>query len=162
MFWRHAATSFFPQPVKEARLVRSLGEVAYDQKRTRDAFTWMFSHPSRFIDLTLARTRDFWFPEIGDHQFPYTEAVWITTLLSLIGFALMRPPLAGWSYMIAVSVVVPLPYYLVFADIRYRTPIIWVAQIAAGYALFHAWETVREKWRSRNRRSSYGSSIHVP
>jgi hypothetical protein len=140
--------------IEEARLITSLGEPAYDRKRTREALAWMVSHPGRFAWLTLARWRDFWLPETGSDQFPYAEAVWITTLLSLVGFLLMRAPLPGWTYMIAVSIVVPLPYYIVVADIRYRTPIIWIAQIAAGYALIRTWEMVREKWTSRNRRSS--------
>lgn len=117
----------------EAQLVRTLGEVAYDRKRTADAMHWMVSHPDRFRRLTLGRIREFWFPLPGGH--PYTTAVvWLITGLSIPGLVLMtwRRERAAY-FLLPVLVVYPLMYYVVVADMRYRYPILWISALAAGY-----------------------------
>jgi hypothetical protein len=118
---------------EEAQLVRALGEVAYDRKRTADAMNWMVSHPDRFRHLTLGRVREFWFPSSGGH--PYTAAVvWLITGLSIPGLVLM-----AWRreraiyFLLAVLLVYPLMYYVVVTDMRYRYPILWISALAAGY-----------------------------
>ena len=117
----------------EAHLVRTLGEVAYDRKRTADAVHWMASHPGRFRRLTLERFREFWFPLPEDH--PYTTAVvWFITALSIPGLILM-----AWRrervifFLLPVLAVYPLMYYIVVTDMRYRYPILWISALAAGY-----------------------------
>jgi len=118
---------------EEAHLVLTLGEVAYDRKRTADAMHWMAAHPDRFRRLTLSRLREFWFPLPGDH--PYTAAVvWLITGLSVPGLILM-----AWRresatlFLLPVLLVYPLMYYIVVTDIRYRYPVLWISALAAGY-----------------------------
>ena len=50
--------------VKEAMLVRDMGELKYDRMRLADTKTWVRAHPAQFLRLTAARFRDFWFPRI--------------------------------------------------------------------------------------------------
>ena len=119
----------------EAGLVISLGEAEYDQLRTRDSLRWMATHVTKTMRLMAVRFWQFWFPVAKD-QSAYAQAVWLLTVLSVPGFiAMARNRLPGWKYMFAVSVLAPIPYYLVLSGIRYRAPMLWAAQIAAGYFL---------------------------
>lgn len=117
---------------QEAQLVRTLGEVGYDRKRTADTVNWMESHPRRFRRLTLERVRDFWFP--SPVRSPSTVLVWLITALSVPGLVLMawrREP--GTLFVLAVLILYPLMYYIVVSDTRYRYPILWISALAAGY-----------------------------
>ena len=49
--------------LKEAELLRRVGEVEYDHKRVRDVEDWAYHHPHRFAVLTLKRMVWFWFPQ---------------------------------------------------------------------------------------------------
>jgi Dolichyl-phosphate-mannose-protein mannosyltransferase len=122
---------------EEAQLVRTLGEVAYDRKRTAEALDWMATHPGRFRRLTGERVLEFWFPSWAGHQFT-TTVVWVITALSIPGLILMvwrREPAA--VLLLAVLLVYPLMYYIVVTDSRYRYPVLWISALAAGY-LFRA------------------------
>lgn len=118
----------------EAELVRTLGEVAYDRLRVANAKQWAVSNPVPFTRLTAKRFWEFWFPPA--ELYPYSAAaIWIVTALSIPGLIIMgirREPIL--FFMVTVSVVYPLLYYLVVTDMRYRYPILWLSCIAAGYA----------------------------
>ena len=43
--------------------MRGLGEIRYDRLQKDAAMASIRSHPHRFIELTLARIREFWFPQ---------------------------------------------------------------------------------------------------
>ncbi len=120
---------------EEAQLVRSLGEVAYDRKRTADAVHWITLHPDRFRRLTLRRIREFWFPSPGPVSWP-AAVVWLITALSIPGLILMaRRREASAVFLLAVLGLYPSMYYIVVADIRYRYPVLWISALAAGYFL---------------------------
>jgi hypothetical protein len=128
---------------EEAALIVALGEREYDRVRVEASLHWMRQHPGRTLELSAARLAQFWFPQAAQ-QSPYAQAVWIVTLLSIAGMILMaRDGARAWIYLLAVSWLVPLPYYFVVADIRYRTPILWAAHIAAGYLLARLWPRLR-------------------
>ncbi len=118
---------------REAQLVRSMGEPAYDRQRTADAIAWMRSHPRRFWWLTWRRIVEFWLPYPTQPLYS-CYAVWAATILSIPGLIWM-----GWKrepaavLIVAVSLVYPLLYYIVVSDIRYRVPILWLSCLAAGY-----------------------------
>lgn len=131
--------------LKEARLVVDMGEAAYDAMRTRDTWAWIAVHPAQFAALTAARVYRFWFPS-PRWQAPYAIAGWITSLLALAGAAWMRRNRQqGLGFLLAVSLVMPLPYYLIFSDIRYRAPFLWSSQLLAGYFLVRATSWVRNR-----------------
>ncbi len=136
--------------LSEARLIVELGEAAYDARRTRDTLLWMKAHPRRTSELALGRFLEYWFPS-AEQQTPYSQAVWLTTLLALGGFAWMvRDHVRVTRFLAALSLLLPLPYYFVVADIRYRAPILWVSQLCAGYFLvrFSLWCRCR-RWVHR-------------
>lgn len=119
---------------EEAELLRTLGEVRYDQLRTADTIAWIRSHPGRFSRLTLARVREFWFPS-STRTIPAC-AIWLITVLSIPGLILIvrrREPAA--FFLMAVLAIYPLLYYIVVSDVRYRYPILWISALAAGYFL---------------------------
>jgi hypothetical protein len=128
---RHPNTS-----IEEARLLRSLGEIEYDRLRIRDAKTWIRTNPAVFTWLSLARMRDFWFPERGEHPFE-SIVIWISTLLSIPGMVLMvlRRERAT-LFVLFVLLIYPLMYYIVVSDLRYRAPVLWLSLLPAGYFVF--------------------------
>lgn len=127
---RHPNTS-----IEEAHLLNSLGEVEYDHMRTRDAKTWIQRNPEKFIWLSLARMRDFWFPERGEHPFD-AIFIWIGTLLSIPGIFLMtrrRERVTVFAFVVLLTY--PGMYYIVVSDLRYRMPVLWLSLLPAGYFL---------------------------
>lgn len=117
---------------EEARLVRALGEVAYDRKRTADTLDWLMAHPRQFGRLTMARVRQFWFP--SPVRSPWTAVVWLMTGLSVPGLvAMSRRHEPATLFLLIVAMVYPLMYYVVVSDMRYRYPILWISALAAGY-----------------------------
>jgi len=116
---------------KESELLKDLGETGYDRKRTADTFAWIRSHPNRFRQLTVSRVMEFWFPD-GDTGNLY--AFWLSTILFVPGLILMarrREPVT--AFVLFVSLVYPLMYYIVVSCDRYRYPILWASQLPAGY-----------------------------
>jgi hypothetical protein len=116
---------------KESQLLEDLGEPDYDRKRTADAVAWIRSHPDRFRQLTVFRGIEFWFPD-GLNETLY--GFWLSTILFIPGLILMakrRQPVA--VFVLLVSLVYPLMYYIVVSSDRYRYPILFTSQLPAGY-----------------------------
>jgi hypothetical protein len=118
----------------EAHLLGTFGEVKYDRKRIADARNWMITHRRRFVELTVQRYRDFWFPPTELHPFS-AYLISIATAVSILGLVLM-----AWHrqriilFVVPVLWLYPLMYYVVVSDIRYRYPVLWISLLAAGYA----------------------------
>jgi hypothetical protein len=152
--------------VVEAEKFRQLGEVAYDKIRTEDTKTWIHAHPGRFAELTLARIRDFWFPDAVPIPLGYTfgenfgdpdymrkwnfrerriaYSIWIVTLLSIPGYWLMVRDRRSVAWFSAASLAIyPLMYYITITEVRYRDPVLWLTLLEAGY--FLTWMLGREK-----------------
>jgi hypothetical protein len=119
----------------EAREYQSLGEVEYYRRRGRAAFVWIVHHPARFAALTATRIRMFWFPDADDAPW-HARSVALVTLLAAVGLVLLarrRDPI--FVFFAAALLVYPLLYYFIQSDPRYRTPILWIPLLAAGYFL---------------------------
>jgi hypothetical protein len=132
----------------EAVMVRDLGEAAYSRLRMAVAVRWIESHPGRFLQLTLSRFREFWFPTPGSA--PVLEySRWLITALSAAGlFALIRiRHRSAWFFCVALALY-PLVYYLVQASTRFRSPILWVSALPAAFAASRAASALLER-RSR-------------
>ena len=119
----------------EALAVRELGEVRYNSGRLAAARRWIAAHPRRYLALTAARARQFWFPwEAGKHGHDCSvAAVTAISFLGLLLLALRRQP--ACVYLAAVLLIYPLLYYSIQMDPRYRAAILWVSLLACGYAL---------------------------
>ena len=119
----------------QARMLKNLGEVEYDRQKTADTLAWIRTHPSRFRQLTLARVGDFWFPEGLTKTFSLS-GFWLGTIFGLPGLIMMarrREPVT--KFVLFVSLVYPLMYYLVISCDRYRYPILWASHLPAGYCI---------------------------
>ena len=129
--------------IEEARLVTSLGEIAYDRMRTADAKTWIRTHPSAFMHLTLARLKDFWFPVPWDSLFQ-SIVIWLATVISLPGLVIMaRRRNRSLAFVLPALAIYPLMYYIVVSDVRYRLPVLWISLLAAGHFLVWVWDRYR-------------------
>ncbi len=121
--------------VLEAILLKSMGEPAYNRLKTRQAVTWIRSHPHRFLELTFARIVQFWFP-VPVAPLYSIYMVWIITVLSIPGlFLMLRRRVPAGFFLSAAFLFYPLVYYIVVSEIRYRVPIIWLSSLTAGYFL---------------------------
>ncbi len=117
----------------EALQLARVGEPAYNRQKTAEAAAWIRSHPARFAGLSGQRTIDFWFPRPVPPVYA-CYAVWAITLLSIPGLVWMRRRReAACTLTLAVFLIYPLVYYVVVSDVRYRTPILWLSCLAAGY-----------------------------
>lgn len=62
--------------------------------------------------------------------------MWLITALSLPGLILMaKRREAVTIYILAVSAIYPLMYYVVVSDMRYRYPVLWLSLLPTGYLL---------------------------
>jgi 4-amino-4-deoxy-L-arabinose transferase-like glycosyltransferase len=119
----------------EIALMERLGEVEFDRMRTAAAMEWIRSHPARFRELTLRRALQFWFPKPSSPVHT-SYVIWLITALSIPGLILAlrnRVPFA-W-FILFVSAVYPLMYYVVVSADRYRYPVLWLSLLPAGYFL---------------------------
>ena len=131
--------------MSEARLLRTLGEVEYDRRRTADAESWALANPARFWRLTAERLWEFWFPR--PEQYPYTTyVIWLATALAIPGLALMiYDRKAVTVFVVAVHLIYPLMYYVVVTNVRYRYPMLWLSLLPAGYFI----STINRTWHGR-------------
>ena len=133
--WTDCYQSHHPNTsIREALLLRSVGEVAYDRRRIADAGEWIRTHPRRFAQLTLARFWEFWLPPLSD---PHSSwVIWLITALSIPGLILMaRRSEPATAFILLALLLYPLMYYLVVADVRYRYPVLWLSALPAEYLL---------------------------
>jgi hypothetical protein len=120
----------------EADAVRDLGEVEYTHQRLAAALRWIAGHPGRFLKLTLLRIGLFWFPDADGFTQVHGYAVAFVNLGAFFGIVLLlrrRVPIA--KFLLAVMALFPLLYYFVQVDTRYRTPILWLNLLGAGYLI---------------------------
>ena len=153
--------------LREAQLLQRIGEIQYDHLRVADTRTWMKANPAKFLQLTGARFVEFWFPAtevIPEGQGGFISifgisgyaqrwvaqqnriayCMWLVTALSLPGVVLMvRRREAVAVYILTVSVIYPLMYYIVVSDMRYRYPVLWLSLLPAGYLVREVWMAVR-------------------
>jgi hypothetical protein len=145
----------------ERAAIRDLGEFRYNQSRLHIALDWIRSHRGRFIALTLARIRFYWFPG-PDSGVWHARAVSSITVASLFGLALLaarRRSLAVFATV--VFAVYPLVYYLDNMDSRYRTPILWLSLLLAGYLVVACWDAAAAWWR-RARSAGLPRPLTIP
>jgi hypothetical protein len=141
--------------LREAQLLRTLGEVEYDRKRAADAKLWIRTHQSRFWMLTFERFRQFWLPPLYNHRFKI-RVVWVATVLSVPGLLLMtyRRVHVTW-FMLTVLFIYPLMYYVNVSDVRYRYPVYWLSLLPAGYFIQQCYAFVSARRLSRKAPRKY-------
>jgi hypothetical protein len=108
-------------------LYRQMGELRYAKMRGDAAKAYMQAHPGHFLANTLKRMYFFWFGVPSDApqrlELPRMLNYGFISLAGLLGLALSlrnRMPAAGLVAWILV--LLPLPYYTVFVQARFRHP----------------------------------------
>jgi hypothetical protein len=95
------------------------GEPEYNRRRLDMARAWIAANPGRFLALTAARMRRFWF-----------SSYYFSALLVLALAGLYRTPNA-WVFA-TLWLTFPLLYYFVQFDPRYRHPMEWSVLLMAS------------------------------
>ncbi|HEV2485965.1 MAG TPA: hypothetical protein VGT08_10565 [Terracidiphilus sp.] len=133
--------------LSEAQTLRNLGELNYDRQRLADTKAWVRAHPELFLRLTVARVRDFWFPRRVEHPFK-VAVIWVATILSIPGLALMAYRRERVTvFVLCVLLIYPLMYYIIFSDVRFRYPVLWLSLLPAGYFLEWLAQLGQAKWK---------------
>ena len=119
-------------------LYRQMGEIRYAKMRGELAQAYMRAHPGHFLANTLKRIYFFWVSVPSDAPWPLELPRTIS--YSIISFAgLMGLALALWHHVPAsglfawIFLLLPLPYYTVFVQARFRHPLEPVITILAVY-----------------------------
>jgi hypothetical protein len=122
----------------EARLVRQMGEIAYQHARLQEALRWCSSHKAVFARLTMERFFLFWCT-VGSTQVYKSLLIGLLRIAGLWGAVLMlRPWDASRAALFAIVLAYPLPYYLIQIDTRYEYPMDWCMFLFAAYAGYRA------------------------
>lgn len=145
-----AAISLSPTD-PEFKLYAQMGEVRYSQIRMKQAKERIHEHPGRYWRDTAMRVQFFWF--IWPHALngkPVSEALrlfnyGLLSVTGLFGLALaLRRRVPGAWMMFWVFLLVPIPYYLVTIQARFRYPIEPLICVVSVY-LFRATQQRRAR-----------------
>jgi hypothetical protein len=113
----------------ECRRLGEIGELAYMKQRQAEAVSWIRANPGRFLALTAARFRMFWFP--GPEMFNSISVSTVTKMIAFGGIsALMFFGLArrlwqrDWSALLLAAAILgtSLIYMITHVELRYRLP----------------------------------------
>jgi hypothetical protein len=145
---------------EEAELFHRVGEIQYDRIRIAETKAWIRNNPAKFLNLTVARIVQFWFPPaenipsgfefsnitLRDYRQRWEKlqnriaySIWIITGFSFLGLAVMikkRQPVV--LFLLSVMAIFPVLYYVSVSDVRYRYPILWLSLLPAGYFISEA------------------------
>lgn len=142
------------QDREQFRLYKQMGEVAYARMRGRAAWSYVESDPWRFVRDSIKRFYFFWISvphPSGKHWYVEAGRVFNFAFASIAGLlglalALKRRVPAAWLFFWAF-VLVPLVYYFVTVDARFRSPIEPIIAILTVYLFQSADRTRRWSWR---------------
>lgn len=126
-----------------------LGELPYMADRKQAAMQFVHQYPGEFRDLTLRRALWFWDGTSVLYQsmeWWQPWEVWWLSAVSLLGllFALTRRP-PGWFLYLAAVLVYPLPYYITYANPKYRHAIEPELALLGAYLLTVLYAEITKK-----------------
>jgi hypothetical protein len=135
---------------QQAEHLRAIGEGRYVHERMAEALRWIGSHPARFLSLTLARCRLFWFPSVEENPPGFAVSIAFLTIASWLALLLLAHGReAVGVFPAAVFLLYPLVYYVVEFDDRYRISILWIFLLESGYLLCAVEARVAKYLRAR-------------
>ena len=145
--WGTTVPPFAGDP--EFRQYKALGELAYVQQHGALARSWLRSHPRRFAQWTLKRVWFFWagvpapFGRVPAEEIARDLNYGFLSLAGLLGLALaLWRKIPGASLLAAAFTLLPLPYYAITVQARFRHPIEPLLAVLAVY-LFQSAESVK-------------------
>jgi hypothetical protein len=125
--------------IAEVQSVQQLGEVGYNHAKLAQARSWIGTHPTRFLVLTMERFAAFWFPagpasdELSSRQ---TLVVYLFTLLSIPGLWCVLHGRRHSALLLSLWLALfPLIYYVTQFNSRFRQPIMWVTFLLGSHVL---------------------------
>ncbi len=136
----------------EAKKVLALGEPKYNDARMREALRWIVGNPARFAKLSAMRFVVFWFPTETTSFFVPGRVlerftIYVMTLLSLPAlFMLHRRNRQSAAVCISCLGLLPLVYYLVQYEYRYRYPILWVTFLLGALPITYFLKRMFPSW----------------
>jgi hypothetical protein len=140
----------------ESRECQVLGEAEYYHIRGATALDWIRHHQVRFLALTTARARMFWFPDAEGSPW-YARSIAFVTIAGILGMlCLARRRLPVTLFFAGALFTYPLIYYLVQSDPRFRTPVLWIPLLAGGYFLADLTRSALRLLRGRTHDSAGG------
>lgn len=155
-FHGSTALGFGPlHPTGSARLLKrfhDLGEIGYMDDRKQIAKAFLHDHPDEFRALTWKRLVWFWdgssvLYQASEWWKPWE--VWWLSVVSLLGFLFLltrRPP--GWVLFAGAVLVYPIPYYVTYANAKYRHAIEPELALLGAYLVVVLYEEFERKRRT--------------
>jgi hypothetical protein len=147
--------------------IREVGELAFMKEKQAETVAWIAAHPARFVELTLARFRYFWFPPAAmfNASSPEVSALLefkavLVGLLSLgcfgwLAFAIWRGEPSRWVWVVLVFAP-SLSYMITHVDLRYRYPIFGFTVLLCCHFVFEFLSplairmfTLASRWKAR-------------
>jgi hypothetical protein len=130
-----------------------LGELAYMEDRKQMALTFLHNDPQEFRELTLKRALWFWDGTSVTYQaFEWWKPweVWWLSVVSLLGtlFVLTRRP-PGWVLFLGAVLVYPIPYYITYANPKYRHAIEPELALLGAYLVVLLYEEIEGRRKAR-------------
>lgn len=121
----------------QARRVKEMGEIAYNQAKLQEALAWIRAEPRQFAWLSVQRAFHFWFP-IG-HNLAHTALEWGLTLAAFFGLYLLylRNRVAA-LLILSMWLLFPWPYFVTQWSSRFRQPIAWTLTLTAAVTIERA------------------------
>jgi 4-amino-4-deoxy-L-arabinose transferase-like glycosyltransferase len=105
----------------------AMGEPAWVADRGARANAWIKSHPKQFVKLTIKRAWMFWagvpksVEEAGVLEYGRLMSFQFLSLAGILGAALaVRRRVPGWPLFAGAMLLLPLPYYAVTVQARFR------------------------------------------
>ncbi len=117
----------------ELQIFKIRGETSYVQMKQQQAMAFIKGHPREFSRLTCARIVCFW---CGVYDSGFSPGAIPTALFGLIGLTLLafRKRVEAWRFFWPL-LIVPIPYYITHADVRFRFPLEPLLMPLSGYAI---------------------------
>lgn len=131
--------------VEACRTVQQIGEVNYFNQLGTTALAWCRENPRKFASLTARRIWYYWFPPL--ESISHRIYVAATTLLGFAGVLIwIRRRLPARVIALSVLGVLPLFYYVIQINPRYRNPTHPVILLGAAEFLMLLFHSCRSRY----------------
>lgn len=111
---------------EELAKYRRLGELGYVRSKSEEGRAFLRNHPDEFLRFTRGRFATYW---NGSSMFYDSPVAWFWAPWSFLPLSILLVPgllfavirrVRGWPLYLGLILVYPLPYYITFAQARYR------------------------------------------
>jgi hypothetical protein len=141
--------------VAASRQVISMGEVEFNRSLLRQTLSWIRANPRRFVELTLAHMREFWFGWLENPRWLCPIFTGITLLAWAGLWRLYRGGATLPAQVVAIAwISYPTVYYFFQYVNRYRVALDWTITLMAAYWVYESVLNRQTMMRPDNLRSA--------